>query len=152
MYLEEERNPTLIEPPGPKLSSRHLTDSSGENGTASSTSSESNSIVQQGLVRASSGSERRLKRPRKSNSGLNVSPASINYKGINIYQAAEQGNMPLCVLLWSIASAKRANLTIPDINGNTPLHFAALADTAEVSSFISYALSHNLIQFHVFIR
>ena len=61
-----------------------------------------------------------------------MSAASISYHGINIIQAAGQGNLPLCVLLWGMATAKRVNLMDPDPQGNTPMHFAALADLPEV--------------------
>jgi hypothetical protein len=79
------------------------------------------------------------KRRKKNQSG--TSPFSIQYKNINIYQAAEQGSLPLCVLLWGMASAKRVNLLVPDVHGNNPLHAAALADSAEVHSFLSMQYS-----------
>ncbi len=63
-----------------------------------------------------------------------ISALSINYHGANIFQAAGQGNLPLCVLLWGIASAKRVNLVVCDSLGNNPMHFAAFADTPEVST------------------
>lgn len=70
-----------------------------------------------------------------SRTGASVhTPQSINYKGINIYQAAAQGSLPLCVLLWGMASPKRVNLMTPDHAGNTPLHYAALAESADVST------------------
>lgn len=56
----------------------------------------------------------------------------INYHGVTISQAASQGNLPLCVLLWGMATAKRVRLMDPDPQGDTPMHFAALADIPEV--------------------
>lgn len=58
--------------------------------------------------------------------------SSVNYHGTDIYQAAADGNLPLCVLLWGMATAKRINLMDPDSLGNTPMHYAALADLPEV--------------------
>lgn len=59
-------------------------------------------------------------------------PATINYHGVSISQAASQGNLPLCVLLWGMATAKRVKLMDPDQQGDTPMHFAAMADLPEV--------------------
>lgn len=56
----------------------------------------------------------------------------VNYHGTTISMAAMQGNLPVCVLLWGIAAAKRVSLIQRDAEGNTPMHFAALADTTEV--------------------
>ena len=64
-------------------------------------------------------------------------PTSVQYHGVNMSQAASQGNLPLCVLLWGVATAKRVNLLDPDLNGNTPFHFAALADVPEVRHLLS---------------
>ena len=75
---------------------------------------------------------RHPERRRHRRSDGHLSAASINYHGINIIQAAAQGNLPVCVLLWGMASAKRVNLMDPDPSGNTPMHFAALADLPEV--------------------
>ena len=48
----------------------------------------------------------------------------------------------MCVLLWGMAAAKRINLIIPDEHGNTPMHYAALAESTEVIVSISiYVLS-----------
>ena len=99
----------------------------------STNSSDSHSHVIQSLVRTPS-SEKRSKRSRKSNSGKEYQPGNITYRGINIYQAADQGNMPVCVLLWSMASSKRVNLIASDTHGNNPMHYAAIADTPEVRS------------------
>lgn len=83
-----------------------------------------------------SGEKQKAKR-RKANIAMNnLTALSINYKGINIYQAAEQGSLPICVLLWGMASAKRISLIAPDSLGNNPLHFAALADSPEVVTFL----------------
>ena len=61
-------------------------------------------------------------------------PTSLNYRGVNIYNAANQGNLPICVLLWGMAAAKKlpVNLMAPDYQGNNPMHFACLAETPEV--------------------
>lgn len=75
--------------------------------------------------------QRKGSKKKKTPSG-SLSATSINYRGINIYQASAQGSLPVCVLLWGMASAKRVNLMTPDSQGNNPLHMAALADTPEV--------------------
>ena len=61
---------------------------------------------------------------------------TINYHGATIFDAARQGNLPLCVLLWGMAASKRVNLMEPDPRGNNPMHFAAIADTPEVMGFL----------------
>ena len=94
--------------------------------TGSTGNNATESTVALGIVRSSSDKKRKKK------SQNNNSPYSIQYKGVNIYQAAQQGSLPLCVLLWGMASAKRVNLLTPDSQGNNPLHAAALADSAEV--------------------
>ena len=62
------------------------------------------------------------------------STTPISYHGITIATAASQGNLPLCVLLWGMAAAKRVRLMDPDFAGDTPMHFAALADLPEVNA------------------
>lgn len=64
---------------------------------------------------------------------------TVSYHGITIATAACQGNLPLCVLLWGMAAAKKVRLMDPDSAGDTPMHFAALADLPEVNkhSFLS---------------
>lgn len=104
----------------------------------STNSSDSHSHIIQTLVRSPSG-EKRSKRSRKSSSGKEYQLSNIVYRGMNVYQAAEQGNMPVCVLLWSMASSKRVNLIVADNNGNNPMHYAAVADTPEVI-FMSTAI------------
>ena len=86
--------------------------------------------------RSRANGDRKLRRRRTSSSQHTAS--SINYHGVNIYHAAAQGSLPLCVLLWGMASAKRVSLMAPDLHGNNPMHHAAFADTAEVGyeSFI----------------
>ena len=76
--------------------------------------------------------DRRYKKKKSSATTSSMSATAINYHGLSIFQAANQGNLPLCVLLWGIASAKRVNLITQDAFGNNPMHFAALADTPEV--------------------
>lgn len=70
---------------------------------------------------------------KKRTTSSSASASSIAYRGYNIYQSAQQGSLPVCVLLWGMASAKRVNLMTPDQDGNNPLHMAAMADTPEVS-------------------
>lgn len=59
----------------------------------------------------------------------------VAYNGTTITTAATQGNLPVCVLLWGMASAKKQSLMIPDKHGNNPMHYACLAPTAEVMGF-----------------
>lgn len=68
---------------------------------------------------------------------LQLSPFAVNYHGVNIFKAALDGNLPLCVLLWGLASAKRINLIVNDSAWNNPVHYAANADTPEVRSVFS---------------
>lgn len=141
MLLEDEQ--FLVEqelpPVPPGLKQQGSDNYSLPSDHTASSSSESNVVVAQGVIRSVS-SEKRHKRQRKSTSNSNYSPQSITYRGLNFNTAAQQGNMPLCVLLWSMASAKRVNLVIPDSNGNTPMHFAAIADTPEVHFCHSFCL------------
>eukprot|EP01035_Chromulina_nebulosa_P019949 gene19949-25915_t len=62
---------------------------------------------------------------------------ALSYHGINISQAAAQGNLPICVLLWGMAAAKRVNLMQSDDIGCNPMHYAAMADNPEVLGFIN---------------
>lgn len=64
----------------------------------------------------------------------------INYNGQTIVSAASQGNLPVCVLLWGMASAKKQSLMVPDAQGNNPMHYACLAPTAEVIGFFQQQL------------
>jgi hypothetical protein len=52
---------------------------------------------------------------------------SLNYRGTNIYDASRQGNYPIFVVLWGIATTKYLNLMVPDGNGNTPLHHVSMS-------------------------
>ena len=70
--------------------------------------------------------------PHSSTSYTASAAHSVTYRGVGIWQAAGQGSLPLCVLLWSLAAARRVSLMAPDERGNNPMHFAALADNAEV--------------------
>jgi hypothetical protein len=66
---------------------------------------------------------------------------TLNYRGTNIYQAAAQGNLPLCVMLWGMGSSKRVSLMVPDFHGNNPMHYAVMAETPEVSTtFLLFAV------------
>ena len=64
----------------------------------------------------------------------------LSYNGQTIISASSQGNLPICVLLWGMASAKKINLMISDIHGNNPMHYACLANTAEVMAFFHQQL------------
>jgi hypothetical protein len=78
-------------------------------------------------------SEKRSRKKKTANA-TPYTPVTLNYHGVNIYQACSQGNLPLVVLLWGMASSKRISLMAPDFQGNNPMHFAALAESPEVSS------------------
>jgi ankyrin repeat protein len=65
---------------------------------------------------------------------------SLTYNGQTIITAASQGNLPVCVLLWGMASAKKINIMSPDIHGNNPMHYACLAQTSEVMGFFHQQL------------
>jgi len=81
---------------------------------------------------ATTGSEKRVRKKRAANPAIIHTPATLNYHNINIYQAANQGNLPVVVLLWSMASNKKVNLMSPDFQGNNPIHYACLAENSEV--------------------
>lgn len=81
---------------------------------------------------ASNGSEKRTRKKKAGTPAQIHTPASLNYHGVNIYQASNQGNLPLVVLLWSMASNKKVNLMSVDFQGNNPMHYACLADNSEV--------------------
>jgi hypothetical protein len=72
------------------------------------------------------------KRPTFSNPGALDIQTAINYKGATMKMACQQGNLPVCVLLWGIAAAKRVSLIDPDSDGNNPMHYAVLSDNSEV--------------------
>lgn len=76
------------------------------------------------------------KRSKSSSHSQQYSANKITYRSQNIYQAASQGNLPLCVLLWGMSSAKRVYMFVPDNEGNNPMHHAVLADSPEVVSFL----------------
>ena len=87
----------------------------------------------------------RPRRKKKPSTNMVYTPITLNYHGVNIYQAAAQGNLPLCVLLWGMASSKRITLMVPDFQGNNPMHFAALADTPEVCVSVCLIISKDYI-------
>lgn len=64
----------------------------------------------------------------------------LTYNGQTIITAASQGNLPVCVLLWGMASAKKINIMASDIHGNNPMHYACLAPNAEVMGFFHQQL------------
>lgn len=86
-------------------------------------------------LRRRSNQEKRLtsKRRHSRESESNQPPGAIHYYGVTLSMAASQGSLPVTVLLWGFAAARRVNLMVPDANGNNPIHFAALADSPEVS-------------------
>lgn len=81
------------------------------------------------------------------------SPAAlINYRGVNISMACQEGNLAACVLLWGIAAAKRITLMDADAEGNNPMHFACMADNPEVRNllchcFFKYSKLNNVCLF-----
>lgn len=77
------------------------------------------------------------RKPRKKRPSNSVAAGGVvTYHGLTIAKAAMQGNLPVCVLLWGMAAAKRLNLMVPDAQGNNPMHFAALADSPEVKEAV----------------
>jgi hypothetical protein len=84
--------------------------------------------------------ERRVEKPMRKPAMLQQShtapspSALINYRGVHIAMACQEGNLAACVLLWGIAAAKRISLMEPDGEGNNPMHFACMADNPEVCS------------------
>ena len=104
----------------------------GENIPTDAKSVSSSSSSEGGSTQESSKRKTSDRKPTKKKSSTSVDAPNINYHGVTIYQAACQGSLPLCVLLWGMAAARRVRLMIPDPTGNNPMHYAALADTAEV--------------------
>lgn len=64
----------------------------------------------------------------------------LSYNGQTIITASSQGNLPVCVLLWGMASAKKINIMSNDIHGNNPMHYACLANNSEVMAFFHQQL------------
>lgn len=62
--------------------------------------------------------------------------SSVVYHGMTIATACQQGNLPVCVLLWGVGAAKNVNLMNPDRYGNSPFHYAALSDNTEIFGFL----------------
>lgn len=114
------------------------TSSSSSSSEGSGTINSSDKEISVEVVRRKSNDRKPVKK--RSSSGScshsgatsNDTPPNIQYHGVNIYMASSQGSLPLCVLLWGMAAAKRVTLMVPDDSGNNPMHYAALADTAEV--------------------
>ena len=46
--------------------------------------------------------------------------------------ACSQGNLPIAALLWGMYQDKEVDPMTPDNEGNSPIHYAALADNCEV--------------------
>jgi hypothetical protein len=62
----------------------------------------------------------------------------VSYKGDTMITAASAGNLPLCVLLWGMGSAKQINLMVAvDEQGNTPFHHAVRSQTTDVMAFFN---------------
>lgn len=128
----------------------HTPVSSVRGGIAARDAASVNSHESAGIMRSSqasqisqasaltTGSEKPVRKKRTVNPGVVYTPATLNYHNINIYQAANQGNLPVVVLLWSMAANKKINLMSPDFQGNNPMHYACLADSSEVS-FLSFS-------------
>lgn len=75
---------------------------------------------------------------KKHRSRSSQTPQSINYRGTNMESALRQGNLPVCVLLWGMAAAKRIDLLVPDDQGSNPFHYAAMAETTDVRFLIFF--------------
>lgn len=65
-----------------------------------------------------------------------ASPPPIVYNGKTIATAAATGDLPAVVLLWSLATTQGQNPALPDEDGDTLLHHAALAPTPDVAAFV----------------
>ena len=115
-----------------------LRDSSSTEAVSNPSITNANLIRSPSVNSANSGDQRSRSRKRNGNI-IMYTAATLHYHGVNIYQAASQGSLPLCVLLWGMASSKRLSLMVPDQNGNNPMHHAALAESAEVSSDPTYS-------------
>lgn len=85
-------------------------------------------------------------------SGL-ISFSTILYHGTSIQEAATTGNLPLFVLLWTMAKSKNIKLFVADNLGNTLLHYAALAEDNEVLQFtvkqLKGAKLNNIPLYHI---
>ena len=64
-----------------------------------------------------------------------LSSINIQWKGVTMRMACEQGNLPVVVTLWGLALSRNVDMMGPDSEGNTPIHYAAFADNAEVLKF-----------------
>jgi hypothetical protein len=65
--------------------------------------------------------------------------------------ACSQGNLPVVLTLWGLALPRHINMMSPDVEGNTPVHYSALADNAEVYNtlilniLLGYIYNHYLM-------
>ena len=57
----------------------------------------------------------------------------VNYHGITLTMAAAQGSLPVFVLVWGMVKAKKLNFFTPNVEGNNVLHYAAMAESSEVT-------------------
>lgn len=72
-------------------------------------------------------------RLKKAKTQLEASGSSgIQWRGLTMKMACQQGNLPVVVTLWGLALSRNVDLMVPDDEGNTPIHYAASADNAEV--------------------
>jgi hypothetical protein len=68
----------------------------------------------------------------KTANAAELTSANINWKGTNMQLACSQGNLPVVLTLWGLALPRNIDMMAPDEEGNTCVHYAALADNAEV--------------------
>lgn len=71
--------------------------------------------------------------------------STLLYRGISIEKAAKTGDLPVFVLLWTMAHSKKINLFVADELGNTILHYAALSDDDSIIQFTSKRIKGALL-------
>lgn len=107
-----------------------------------------------GMIRSPSttsvGTDQRAKKRRNPNA-VAYTATTLNYHGVNIYQACAQGNLPVVVLLWGMASSKRVTLMDRDFQGNNPMHYAAMAGNTEVSLHCTLHSCSRVLSFDCFL-
>ena len=60
----------------------------------------------------------------------------LRYRNATLATAAAKGDLANVVLLWGMAAAAGIDPMLPDAEGNTALHHAALAEGPDVAAFI----------------